>query len=156
VTLSFLDRYSPHVVAGGLCIGLAAANLVRLGSAWMLATALVAVVGYVALDEGRRRLAALTVALAIAGLWWGSVRLEALDRSVLAPRIGEVGRALVEITGPTRRTSFRLRAPARVQTFRGRGLRGSCRPGAADFDRAPRRRTVGGERAKCDRRALRA
>src|SRR4029453_6043249 len=31
-------------------------------------------------------------------------------------------RALVEITGPTRRTSFRLRAPARVQTFRGRGL----------------------------------
>ncbi len=123
MTLSFLDRYSPHVVAGGLCIGLAAANLVRLASAWMLATALVAVVGYVALDEGRRRLAALTVALAIAGLWWGSVRLEALDRSVLAPRIGEVGRALVEITGPTRRTSFRLRAPARVQTFRGRGLR---------------------------------
>jgi competence protein ComEC len=123
VILSFLDRYRPHVVAGGLCVGLAGANVVRLGSSLVLAAALVAVIGFVALDERRRRLAALTVALAITGLWWGSVRLDALDRSVLAPRIGEVGPALVEITGPTRRTSFQLRVPARVQKFRGRGLR---------------------------------
>jgi predicted membrane metal-binding protein len=122
VTLSLLDRYSPHLVAGGLCVGLAGANLVRLGSSWVLATALAAVLGFVTLDERRRRLAALSLALAVAGLWWGSVRLDALDRSVLAPRIGEVGPALVEITGPTRRTSFQLRVPARVRAFRGRGL----------------------------------
>jgi competence protein ComEC len=73
--------------------------------------------------DTRRRLAALSVAVAVAGLWWGSVRLDALDRSVLAPRIGEVGRTLAEITGPTRRTPFQLRVPARVHAFRGRALR---------------------------------
>src|SRR4029453_9962353 len=93
VTLSLLDRYSPHVVAGGLCVGLAGANLVRLGSSWVLATGVAAVLGFVTLDERRRRLAALSLALAVAGLWWGSVRLDALDRSVLAPRIGEGGPA---------------------------------------------------------------
>jgi predicted membrane metal-binding protein len=122
VTLFFLDRYRPHVVAGAVCLGLATANVVRLGSTWVLLAALVAVVASMVLDT-RRRLAALSVAVAVAGLWWGSVRLDALDRSVLAPRIGEVGRTLVEITGPTRRTSFQLRVPARVHAFRGRALR---------------------------------
>jgi competence protein ComEC len=122
VTLSFLDRYRPHVVAGAICLGLATANAVRLGRIWVLLAALVAVVVSIVLDD-RRRLAALGVAVAVAGLWWGSMRLDALDRSVLAPQIGEVGRALVEITGPTRRTPFQLRVPARIHAFRGRALR---------------------------------
>jgi predicted membrane metal-binding protein len=122
VTLSFLDRYRPHVVAGAICLGLATANAVRLGRTWVLLAALIAVVVSIVLDD-RRRLAALGVAVAVAGLWWGSMRLDALDRSVLAPQIGEFGRALVEITGPTRRTPFQLRVPARIHAFRGRALR---------------------------------
>ena len=74
---------------------------------------------------GRERAAALAVTLVLGGLWLGSVRLDALDRSVLEPRIGEAGRALLEVTGPTRRTPFQLRVPARVQRFRDVSVRES-------------------------------
>jgi competence protein ComEC len=117
VRAPFLDRFAPHVLAAALCTGLAAANAVRTG-AWVLVAALTAVVAAVAIEDDRRRLTALAIALALSGTWWGSVRLDALDRSVLAPRTGEVGPSLIEITGPARRTPFRLRVPARVREFR--------------------------------------
>jgi competence protein ComEC len=122
LSVRFLDRFAPHVLAGALCVGLAGANGVRAASQWTVLAALAAAGASVVLDDDRR-IAALGVALAVTGLWWGSVRLDALDRSLLAPRIGEVGRALIEITGPTRRTPFQLRVPARVRAFRGRPLR---------------------------------
>ncbi len=117
MTAPFLDRFAPHALAAALCGGLAAANAMRTG-AWLLVAVLTAVVLSVAIDDDRRRLAALAVALALGGLWWGSVRLDALDRSVLVPRTGEVGPSLIEITGPARRTPFRLRVPAKVREFR--------------------------------------
>jgi competence protein ComEC len=117
VTAPFLERFAPHVLAAALCTGLAAANAIRAGGSWLLVSALGAVVLSVAIED-ERRLAALAAALALGGLWWGSVRLDALDRSVLAPRIGEVGQSVVEITGPARRTPFRLRLPAKVREFR--------------------------------------
>jgi competence protein ComEC len=123
VTAPFLDRFAPHVLAAALCTGLAAANAVRAGALWLLVAALAAVVVSVAIDDNRRRLAAVAVALALGGLWWGSMRLDALDRSVLAPRIGEVGPSVLEITGPARRTPFRLRVPAKVREFRRIDLR---------------------------------
>jgi competence protein ComEC len=119
VTVPFLDRFAPHALAAALCCGLASANGIRVG-AWLLAAAFAAVVVAVAIDDDRRRLAMLAVALALGGLWWGSVRLDALDRSVLAPRTGEVGPSLIEITGPARRTPFSLRVPAKVREFRRR------------------------------------
>jgi competence protein ComEC len=125
VSVPFLDRFAPHVLAGALCLGLAAALALRAAGAWTLVVALAAAIATAAIEDDRRRLVALAVALAAGGLWWGSVRLEGLDRSVLAPRIGEVGPALVEITGPTRQTPFRLRVPAEVRTFRGVDLRES-------------------------------
>jgi competence protein ComEC len=67
--------------------------------------------------------AALAVALACAGWWWGSVRLAALDRSVLAPRVGTAERALLEVTAPPRRARYRLRVAVVVRRFGGRGLR---------------------------------
>ena len=117
MTAPFLDRYAPHVLAAALCGGLAAANAIRTGT-WLLIASLAAVVVSAAFADDRRRLAALALALALGGLWWGSVRLDALDRSVLAPRTGEVGPSLLEITGPARRTPFRLRVPAKVREFR--------------------------------------
>jgi predicted membrane metal-binding protein len=118
VTVPFLDRFAPHVLVAAACAGLAGSLVLRAGSNWLLVAAIAAAITTVAIDDERRRLAALGIALAVGGLWWGSVRLDALDRSVLAPRVGEVGPALVEITGPTRRTPFRLRVPARIQRFR--------------------------------------
>jgi competence protein ComEC len=125
VTVPFLERFAPHVLVAALCVGLAGSLVVRVASSWLLVGAIAAAIATVAVDDERRRLAALGIALVLGGLWWGSVRLDALDRSVLAPRIGEVGPALVEITGPTRRTPFRLRVPARIQRFRGVRLRES-------------------------------
>ena len=49
---------------------------------------------------GSGRFACLALALLLAGLWWGSVRLTALDRSVLAARVGETARVQAVVTGP--------------------------------------------------------
>ena len=66
-------------------------------------------------DTGRLALAA--VALACAGLWWGAIRGEALDRSFLVERIGQEAPARVVLTGPARKTPFALRVPAEVIRF---------------------------------------
>ena len=123
MTVPFLERFVPHLLVGAACVGLAGSLVLRVGSSWLLVAAIAAAIATVAIADEQRRLAALGAALALGGLWWGSVRLDALDRSVLVPRIGEVGPALIEVTGPTRRTPFRLRVPARIQRFRSAGLR---------------------------------
>jgi competence protein ComEC len=51
------------------------------------------------------------------------VRLTALDRSVLAPRIGTAERSLLEVTAPPRRSRYRLRVAVVVRRFGGRALR---------------------------------
>ena len=57
------------------------------------------------------------VALVLAGLWWGSVRLATLDASVLEEEIGRAALARVEVTGPARRSEFAVRVPVRVLRF---------------------------------------
>ena len=123
MSVPFFERFAPHVLAAALCLGLAGSLALRAAGIWMLLAAVVCAIASVPISDDRRRVAALAVALALSGLWWGAARLDALDRSVLVPRIGEVGPALVEITGPARRTPFRLRAPARLMRFRGVALR---------------------------------
>ena len=119
-----LDRYMPHALASALCLGLAFAAVARLSSDVVLAGAVVAAIASAAVD-GRARAVALALALGAGALWWGSVRLDAVDRSVLEARIGESGRALFEITGPARRTPFRFRVPARMRSFRSLAVRES-------------------------------
>lgn len=99
-----------------LCIGVASANAARLPWAG-LAAAAVALAAAAALADGERRLALLVAAFACAGWWWGSVRLAAIDRSVLAPRIGTAERTLVEVTAPSRKTRYGLRMPVSVTRF---------------------------------------
>jgi competence protein ComEC len=112
----------PHLLALALCVGVAAANVVRATTVVVpaLACALVALASTV---EGRGRLVGLALGLALAGWWWGAVRLDTLDRSVL---LGEVGRAetsLVVVTAPPRRSMFEQRIPAQVLRFGRLGLR---------------------------------
>jgi len=106
----------PHVAAASLCVGLAAANVVRVASPLVALLAL-AFAGLALVLDAEERLAALAVALALAGCWWGALRLTALDSSVLAGRVGHVSRSLVEITAQPRPGEFGVRARAHVLRF---------------------------------------
>jgi competence protein ComEC len=66
---------------------------------------------------GTARVAALALALFAAGWVWGSFRLDALDHSVLATRIGHVDRTLAEVTAPPRHGQFGLRVMVQVRRF---------------------------------------
>jgi len=112
----------PHLLAFALCAGVASANVARATSVVVpaLACTFVALASSV---DGPTRVVTLVLGLALAGWWWGAVRLDALDRSVL---LGEVGRAetsLVVVTAPPRRSRFDQRIPAQMLRFgrRGRG-----------------------------------
>jgi competence protein ComEC len=99
-----------QVLAASLCIGLVAANVMRVGAG---ACVLVLGVALAAVP----RVAAASVCLVLLGWWWGSVRLDGLDHTVLAPHVGEAGRARVAVTGPARRGRFETRAPAVVLRY---------------------------------------
>jgi competence protein ComEC len=112
----------PHAVAGALCVGIAAANLLRPGpAAGILAVAVV--LGGAAASSTAARNGAWLAALGLAGLWWGGARLDALDRSPLQPHLGETRPARVVVTGPARSGLFSLRVPAEARRFGRVGLR---------------------------------
>jgi competence protein ComEC len=98
-----------------LCVGLASSLAVRASSSLFGAVGVALAAS--ALGEHRLRLLALAAALVVAGLWWGSVRLGALDHSELQSEIGRAGPALLEVTGPSRRSPFEVRVPVRVLRF---------------------------------------
>ncbi len=118
-----LERWTAHLLAASLVAGLAAANLGRGSAVVFAAAAFVVALGGAALPlDARARLAAFAVALALAGWWLGSSRLDALDRSVLAHQVGAGGEAVVVVTAPARHSPFEVRVPARVVQFRGRDV----------------------------------
>jgi competence protein ComEC len=104
---------SPHLLAVALSVGLVVAHLARVGSSLLaLAAVVVALAGLLVAPSGR--LLVLAAALLLAGWWWGSVRLQALDRSVLVSEIGRTAPMHATVTGPARRGTFGLRLPAEV------------------------------------------
>ncbi len=106
-----LDRLpAPHLLALALCFGLAASLLSRPPRlALLLASGALAVT---ALVPRRPRTAVLVGALVAAGWWWGSARLDVLDRSVLVHEVGRSALARVEVTGPARKTDSRFAFPS--------------------------------------------
>ena len=93
-------RFAPaHLGAAALCVGLAAANLARLHALLLLVA--LGVVGAFWVGAPGTRLAGIALLAAGAGWWWGSVRLDALDRSPLRTEVGRAGRATVVVTSPT-------------------------------------------------------
>lgn len=107
---------APHALVLALCVGVASANAVRLPWVGVAVGAVMLAIG-AALAHEHRRLALLVASLVCAGWWWGSVRLVALDRSVLAPRVGTAEHTLVDITAPARKSRYRLRIPVSVRLF---------------------------------------
>ena len=114
--MSALLRARPHLAAAALCAGLAAANGLREPSPVVAVAAVALALGAVAATPALR-VPVLALALLLAGWWWGSARLDALDRSVLLPRVDTAGRALVAVTGPARRSRYELRVPGQVRRF---------------------------------------
>jgi competence protein ComEC len=106
-----------HLLLGCLCLGLAGANGLRSPSAWTALAALGLTVGAAGARPALRA-PTLALALILTGLWWGSARLDALDRSVLLPRVGTAGRMVVAVTGPARRSRYDVRVPAEARQFR--------------------------------------
>ena len=109
--IAFATRWYGQVLAGAVCLGLAGSNLIRAPGAVVLllagATAVAATV-----VAGNDRLVALALALVVAGWWWGSARLDALDESRLEAEIGRAGRAKVVATAPPRVGRFDVRVEA--------------------------------------------
>jgi len=107
-------RRSPHVYVAALCLGLGGANLIRGSTVLALVTlAPLAILG-LAPDA---RLLVLVAGLALLGWWWGSARLDALDRSVLLAHVDTSERSVLAVTGPTRHSRFELRVPAEIRRF---------------------------------------
>jgi competence protein ComEC len=107
---------SPQRYAAALCVGLAAANLVRGPAVVALGSAAVLGAAAVGVADAHRSLA-LVGALVVLGWWWGSARLDALDRSELLARVDTSERTVLTVTGPTRRSRFELRVPAEARRF---------------------------------------
>ena len=105
-----------HVVAAAAVAGLCLANLVRLelGPAWWL------VPGAGLVLAAAPRSATLTLgALFVLGAawWWGSARLDALDRSPLLAEVDRAARVSAVITAEPRVGMFNQRVFARVSRF---------------------------------------
>ena len=83
------------------------------------------------------------------GWWWGSVRLDAFEASVLAPEIGRSAAVTAVVTGPVRRSTFALRLPAEVRRF---DERSAPRAGAARVAARPLAAAGSRARAASDRR----
>jgi competence protein ComEC len=108
-----LARRPAHALALATCLGLAFANAVRAGPVLLaFAFAVFAVAAFSA-----RPLAAIMLAVGLIAWWWGSARLDALDRSVLAPRVGTAERLRIVITSPPRPGRFDIRAEGTVTRF---------------------------------------
>jgi competence protein ComEC len=117
-----LDRGWPALALGSLTVGLAASNWVRQPAAAGLVSVAAAALALCALPLPAR-LALGACALAATGLWWGGLRLDELDRSVLVARIGDPADARVVVTGPPSRSPFAVRVAAEVRRFDGASLR---------------------------------
>ena len=118
-----LQRFGPsHVLAASLCVGLALANLGRVHTAGLAGSSLAAI-ALLAVDSSASRLAALAALVCLAGWWWGSVRLDAIDRSPLSSEVGRSGRAVLVVTAPPTVGAYDIHAQGRSRSFDGKPVR---------------------------------
>jgi competence protein ComEC len=109
-----------HIVAGAAVVGLCLPNLVRLelgGTWWIVLPALLAVAA--AAPRGAGLAVGVLIVLTV-GWWWGSTRLDALDRSPLLADVDRAARVSAVVTAEPRIGTFEQRVFARVSRFDGR------------------------------------
>jgi len=114
--IAVVQRRHPQLLAVALCLGLAGATALRSDSVALPVFA-AALLGVATAANGFARFGVLALALALAGWWWGSLRLEALDRSPLADRAGSAARTRLVVGGPARLGRYDFTAPALIVRF---------------------------------------
>ena len=112
----------PALVAVAACVGLGASNWMSLGVPMALVLAVPGLALTRVLDR-RARIAGIGFLLFVLGLSWGTLRLAAMEESVLATELGSSGVARLVTTGPARRSAWAIRVPAEVRAFRERPIR---------------------------------
>jgi competence protein ComEC len=117
-----LQLHWPSLLAGAACLGLALANWISLSLSIGVAAGTLALAG-VSLLDGWRRVCALGLALAVLGLVWGSLRVDALDRSILEARIGDSGAAEIVTTQAARTSPWAVRVVGVTRSFDGTTVR---------------------------------
>ena len=111
------ELHWPSLLAGSACAGLSASNWLSLDLRLALLVAVTAT-AVMALSNGSSRLVTLALVLA-AGSWaWGSLRMEALERSVLSAEVGTSGRVELVTTAPARTSSWTTRVIGVTRSFR--------------------------------------
>jgi competence protein ComEC len=108
--------HPPHIFVAAACVGLASANAARL-SLLVVGIGVALLLAGASLSDDVLRPTILAGTLVLAGWWWGSARLDVLDRSVLLARVDTAERSVLVATGPARKTRFELRIPAQVRRF---------------------------------------
>jgi competence protein ComEC len=111
-----LETGWPALLVWSACAGIAVSTWVRPPPSLQAAAAVTSLAGAFA-SRDTRRLALAAVALAFVGLWWGTVRNDALEWSFLAGRLGQSASVRAVVTGPVSRTPFALRVPAEARRF---------------------------------------
>ena len=111
-----LETGWPTLLVASACVGIALSVWARMPLTLSAATAVTSFAGAL-VSRDLRRLALAALALACAGLWWGTVRGDALDRSYLVERLGREAPARVVVTGPARHTPFAIRVPAEALAY---------------------------------------
>ena len=115
-----IERWWPTLLVAAACGGLSAANVVRAPVA--VVPLALGVLG-LAIVMPRLRPVALALA-AVAGGWsWGSSRLDAFERTVLASEVGHSGPAEVVVTSPPRRSEFAVRVLGETLSYRNVAIR---------------------------------
>jgi competence protein ComEC len=111
-----LETGWPAFLVWSACAGIVASTWVRPPISVDVVVAAAAAAGAVG-SRDLHRLALTAVALCVLGLWWGTLRNEALERSVLAQQLGREATSRVVVTGPVSRTAFSVRTPAEAVRF---------------------------------------
>ena len=112
-----LARGYHYAFSCALCLGLAWANVMRSTTLRTAALAVAAALLAALVAQPVHRIGLVCLGLALAGWWWGSCRLQHLDASPLTTLVGQSADATLVVTAPARRSSYALRAPARMRSF---------------------------------------
>jgi competence protein ComEC len=112
-----IGRHWPALLVASACVGIALSVWVAVGLVATIGGVLCALGAVLVLDRGQR-LAAVGVAVALVGLGWGSLRMDALDASVLRAEVGETGVAELVTIAPARSSPWSTRVIAMTRAFR--------------------------------------